>query len=60
MSAPMIDPAQVYEECKRLRIEREKVVAQNTKLRYLLEKAANHIDALGDPVIAALILEVVK
>lgn len=60
MSAPMIDPAQVYEECRAIRIECEKVVGQNAKLRSLLEKAAKHIEALGDPVSASMILEACK
>lgn len=53
MSAPMIDQATVYEECRR-------VTEENAKLRSLLEKAAKHIDALGDPVSCAFILEACK
>ena len=56
----MYDPAQMYEECKAVRIECEKVVAQNAKLRSLLEKAANHIDALGDPMSAVMIREAIR
>ena len=56
----MYDPAQMYEECQALRMECEKVVGQNAKLRSLLEKAAKHIEALGDPVSAAMILEACK
>ena len=53
MSAAMIDQATVYEVNKR-------VIAENTKLRSLLQKAAKHIDALGDPISAAMILEASK
>lgn len=60
MSAPMIDAAQVYEECKRIRIECEKVVADNIRLRDLLLKTATHIEKLGDIVSAAMIRELAK
>ena len=33
---------------------------ENAKLRSLLGKAANHIDALGDPMSAVMIREAIK
>ena len=49
----MINPAQVYEEGKRISEE-------NAKLRSLIGKAADHIDALGDPMSAVMLLEAIK
>ena len=51
--AQMIDPATVYEESRR-------VSEENARLRYLLSKAADHIDALGDPMSAVMIREAIK
>ena len=51
--AQMIDPATVYEEGRRISEE-------NAKLRSLLGKAADHIDALGDPMSAVMIREAIK
>ena len=51
--AQMIDPATVYEEGRR-------VSEENVKLRSLLGKAADHIDALGDPMSAVMIREAIK
>ena len=48
-----IDPATVYEESAR-------IAKQNARLRDLLQKAAKHIDALGDPLSAAMLLEASK
>ena len=53
MSEQNIDPATVYEES-------ERVSTENAKLRSLLQKAANRIDALGDPMSAAMIREAIK
>lgn len=49
----MIDPTVVYEESS-------KVQAENTKFRGLLGKAADHIEALGDILTAAIIREAIK
>ena len=51
--AQMIDPATVYAEGRRISEE-------NVKLRSLLGKAADHIDALGDPTSAVMIREAIK
>ena len=51
--AQMIDPATVYEEGRRISEE-------NAKLRSLLGKAADRIDALGDPMSAVMIREAIK
>ena len=40
--------------------ELAKVLAENVKLRSLLQKAADHIDALGDPMSAVMIREAIK
>ena len=53
MSEQNIDPTPVYAES-------ERVSTENAKLRSLLQKAANHIDALGDPMSAAFLLEAIK
>ena len=51
--AQMIDPATVYAEGRR-------VSEENARLRSLLGKAADHIDALGDPMSAVMIREAIK
>ena len=40
--------------------EHIRISDENAKLRSLLQKAANHIDALGDPMSAAMLLEAIK